>query len=509
MRTSKAVRFFDFSGGQNSKSPVTSLDFNEAIECDNIVLYGTLEGSGFEKRRGNSVLNSSAMGTSKAVNGLGYFRKADASDFIVATCDSKIFKTDSLDGTMDEITGGLTVSDGTNATWTSFTMNNVIVFVGGAPNAPFTYSGSGNAAALGGTPPNGNFGLTANNRAFIGNTSAAPSTIYWSILGDHTDWSGTGSGNTNVSQSDGDVLIGGAQLGIDHLILFKQNSIHDLAIRTAPFPLFPIRRGANIGAIAKNAIISVDNMIYYITPEPRMKATDGNKIYDFPNKIDDVWDGLNKTYLKYACGVYYPRLRQIWWMVPNGTSTTNNLCIVWDLVRNCWLKYSTGYKMNLMVLAQDRYAYGGAFDGKIYLQDVASRYYDASETSQNIKALWRSGWYDVGSLIQGKVVPYVKLNFVEQTSGVFTFSYGYNFSQDRKSESINMSASSSSLWGAPSQWGVMKWGGQDDKSKIIFTKGNGEVFQYAIKCDSINDYLKFNGLEIPIRLASPEAMKVS
>ena len=500
MRQSKPVRFFDFSGGLNTNAPVTSLPFNQAIDLQNINL---LTSGGFEKRRGNSEFNASAMNSGANVQGIGYYRQSDSDDFLMAIAGAKIFKADSLDGTMDDITGAVAITAAQNNIWTHSVMNDLSIFVGGAPDAPIKYSGAGNAAALGGTPPNGSFGIQLNNYFFIGNTAANPSRIQWSIFGNPEDWSGTGSGSQDVSKNDGDTLVGAAALQNDRLILFKQNSIYELIVRNPPFPLFPKIIGT--GACGKSAIVVVDGIIYFITPEPRMKAFDGYKIIDFPDAIDDVWNGLNTSRLAYIQGIYNKRLRQIWWICSNGAATANNYCIVWDLERKCWLRNTSGYGMNVIGLAQERRIFGGAYNGKIYELDKSSSYTDASESTASINGYWRSGWFDIQSMIQNKYLPYVDINIVGQTSGTFSFSYGFDFAADRKTESRTM-VSAGDKWDQ-FLWNVGLWGGQTDVSRLIFTKGKGKFFQYLLMNNNNNERFQVNGIEIPFKMGNPQVLK--
>jgi len=500
-RNSKSLRFLDFSGGLNTAAPVTTLNANESLDLQNINL---LPSGGFEKRRGNTTFNSSAMvSSSTAISGLGYFRLANNSDFLMAIAGTKIFSSSSLSGTMSDVTGSVTITTGQDNVWTHSTMSDVSIFVGGAPNPPIRYTGSGNAAALAGSPPSGNFGIAANNRMFIGNTSAAPSTIYWSILGSVTDWSGTGSGSQIVGGSDGDVLIGAAVLNTNHMLLFKQNSIHDMVITTAPFPVFTLFRG--VGAISKRAIVNVDGMIYFITPQARMKATDGTKIYDFPEKIDDVWDGLNQSRLKYIHGQYYPSLQQIWWFCSYGAATTHDYCIIWDLRDKCWLRHTTGYSMNSSVVASDKTIYGGAYDGKIYKMDVASTYTDASETAGTINAYWRSGWMDQDNSIELKLTNYLETCLTAQTTGTYEFGYGFDFSSDRKIVSNDM-VGPGNKWNQ-FNWNVGNWSGLSDLTKLIFIKGKGKYFQYLIRNNNNNEAFKFNGIQIPMKTGAPFALR--
>lgn len=509
MRRSKSTVFSDFSGGLNSASPVTTLSLNQALDLQNINLLPT---GGFEKRRGNTTFNSSAMDSGAAVHGLGYYRQSDGDEWVITICGTMIFKSE-FDGTMDDISAALTITTGKDNRWTYSMMNDLAIFVGGAraTDVPIKWNGTGNAAVLAGTPPVGAFGILGNNRFFIGNTVANPSRINWSILGNPEDWTGAGSGSQDVSTNDGDTLVGAELIGTDHLILFKQNSIHDMVIRSSPFPLFPLFRG--VGAVSKEAIVNVDGMLYFLTPEPRMKATDGVNVYDSSNKgptgitdfINDVWDGLNKSRLQYAKGIYYPKLKQIMWFVSNGSATTHDLCIIWDLERKAWLRHTTGYKMNAAAILQDRLLYVGAYDGKIYKQDVASTYTDASESSGAINAFWRSGWMDSGAMVNTKVIPYVDLNFQTQSSGTFIYGYGYDFSSDRKTESVSM-VGDADVYGT-GVYGVAVFGGQSDKAKLIHMKGNGKFSQYLLKNANSGEGFGFNRMEIPVKEDAPFALR--
>lgn len=498
-RKSKAVRLYDFTGGLNTKSSVTSLALNQARDLQNINI---LPNGGFEKRRGNTVFNSSAMDSGASVHGTGYYRQADGDDWLMAICGSKIFKSE-FDGTMDDISAALTITAGNNNIWTHSVMNDLSIWVGGAraTDVPIRWNGTGNAAVLGGTPPVGEFGLTGNNRFFIGNMVATPSRINWSILGNPEDWTGSGSGSQDISTNDGDSLVGAALLGYDSMLLFKQNSIHIMTIRSSPFPVYLLFR--NVGAVSKRGIVEVDGIVYFITPEPRIKATDGTKIFEFPDFIDDVWDSLNSSRLQYLHGIYYRRLRQIWWFVTTTSGTTTDYCIIWDLNRKCWLRHPTGYKMNAATIARDRSIYGGAFDGKLYLQDVTNTYVDASESGAAISAYWRSGWNDFGESIEAKTIPYADINFVTQSTAgsTFEFAYGFDFSQDRKTETISMIAGGS-LYDV-GLYDVATYGGQTDKPYLCHMAGSGKFIQTLFRNSNANEGFSLNGFTIPIDMDEP------
>lgn len=498
------LRLNDFTGGLNTKSPPSVIKQNQALYLSNLNIFSY---GGFEKRYGNSEFNSSAMNSGANVQGLGYFRTALGTDYLMVICGAKIFKSDNLDGTMDDITGAVTITAGQNNLWTHTQMNNLSIFVGGsysAPDAPIKYNGAGNAAALGGTPPSGLFCFSANNRAFIGSTAANRSRLYWSIVGNPEDWSGTGSGNQDIHKDDGDDLIGGVPIGLDTVLLFKQNSIYAMSIQASPFPVFPLF--FKEGAVSRHGIVSVGDLTYFITPEPRMKATNGSQIFDFPSDIDDIWDGLEKDRLQYIQGIYYKRLNQILWMCSSDGATTNDICIIWDVARKCWLYHPTGFGMNAAVVASDRKLYTGGYNGKIYLQDDSSTYDDASESATPVSAEWRSGWMDISDFTSRKIPLYVEVNARTQESGTFEFSYGFDFSEDIRTEIISQTEQSGAVFGS-AVYGVFRFGGVTDFTKMVLLKGSGKFIQFYIKNNNAGEALAINGISVSLVVAEDLALK--
>jgi len=498
--------FLDFTGGLASSSYVMSIAKNQATLLRNV--YISTEG-GIEKRRGNTAFNSSAMVSgSTVVTGLGYYKQGDGDEWLMSIAGTKLFKSDSLDGTMDDITGALTITTGQDNIWTHTQMNDLSIFVGGAPDAPIKWNGTGNGAVLGGTPPSGRFGFTHNNRFFIGSTAANPSRIAWSILGNPEDWSGTGSGTQDIEANDGDVLVGAAPLNTDVVLLFKENSIHQFVTRTSPFPSFPLFRG--VGAVGKNAIVLVDGVAYFITPRGRMKATDGSTVISFPDSIDDIWDGLSRTRLKFINGVRYTGegIDHIIWMCSNGSSTTNNLAIVWDLLNKCWLQHTSGYKANVSTKTQAGVLYTGHYNGVIYKQDVSNVYRDNSETSPGaIDALWRSGW-NLTTSMEKSFHPFrLNVGMTSQTAGNLSTSYGFDFAEDQTSEDLDMRAPGM-LWDV-GIWDVDSWGGQMEVIRRIFIKGRGLSFQVAFENNVADQVFKLQGYSVSGKDSSVKAFQIN
>lgn len=490
-----------FGGGLHTNAPITEIAENEASDLSNIVL--SHNGKGFRTRYCNTAFNSSAMNSGANVQGLGYFKPSSGNDHLVAICGAKAFESTSLDGTMNDITGAVSISAGQNNIWTQVVFNDKSIWFGGpstSPDAPIIYTGSGNMAALTGSPPSAYGAFQVNNRVFAFRTSSAPDTIYWSILGNQADWTGVGSGSSTVWTKDGDSLTAAAVMSNSTVLLFKQNSIHKMMVNTlvsSAFPIFPMISG--VGCVGKHACVVAYGKCYFITSQGDMLVTDGNEILDeqeIPalDNIGDLWSSTNQSRLQYVQGAHvvgadYDHI--VWTVSSSSSQTTNNWALVWDLANRCWLRHKTGFKANVLALKQSGTLYTGHYDGKIYLQDAnTTGTTDASEGSANIDSYWQSGWQKKSFIENIKQPRKATLSFGSQTQGTIQFSSGFDYSYNSNVTPISQ-ISPGGKWG--DLWGLMLWGGAADYSRPVRLSGRGNLFAYKIRN---NDFkMKINTIE--------------
>lgn len=491
---SPIIRLEDFSGGRNSFDPEHLVDLNQAVDLQNINLLN----KGFYKRNGNTAFNSSAMVSgSTAIVGMGYVKFTSGTEFLNAVAGSKFFTSSSLSGTMADATGALTITSGQNNYWTPVIYNDLQIWFGGAPDAPFTYSGSGNGAALGGTPPSAATAFVANNRVFAMSTAANPSIFQWPILSNPADWTGTGSGSSQVSKNDGESLLFGVPLGTDVAILFKNSSTHMVILTQTPFPIYQLQKG--VGSAGRYSWVYANGIIYFVTPSRRMKATaDGKTFEDFPSDLDDVWDTINVDRIANIFGVHYPKLFQIHWYVSTGSSTTNDTCIIWDYKRKAWLYHPTGFKANVACLGQNRRLFTGHYNGVMYEQDKAATYTDASEASPGaIDGYWQTPWMRSDSF-SGVIHPnWVDVSMLSQSSGTLTFSHGFDFNVDQYSTTLDMTASSA-VWDT-AVWDTDVWGGQMSIIRRATIQGRGNTFSMKLRNNSASQTFTVSGITVQTR----------
>ncbi len=497
------IELNDFSGGLNTFDPEYISPLNQSPDLDNLVILD----KGFKKRNGDSAWNSSAMvSTSTAIAGMGYVQYNAGTQFLNAIAGTKFFTDSGLSGTMADATGSVTITAGQNNIWTPIIYNNLQTWFGGAPDAPFKYSGSGTAAALGGSPPSAATAFAANNRIFAISTVANPSRIFWPVLGDPEDWAGAGSGNADVAKSDGEALQCGIVTGPDTAILFKNSSTHLMVLTRQPFPIYQLQKG--IGIAGRNAYAYANGTIYFITPGLRMKSTtDGVNFKTYPNDINDIWDSINTTTrIPYIQGIYYQPLEWIMWMVSTGSATTNNYLIIWDIQRECFLRCTTGFKSNVAAIVQNRRLFAGHYDGKMYEKLKTSVFTDASEASPGaIDGYWRSPYRNIGEGLDTTIHPlYVSVAALSESASTLDLSYGFDFTGTQTTQQFSLAAVGG-LWDV-AQWDVDVWGGQNSIILRQFIAGRGNLFSMKMRNATASQGYTVQGASI--RLRTDKARKV-
>lgn len=489
------VEVNDFSGGLNTFDPEYLVPLNESPDLDNLILLD----KGFKKRNGDSTWNSSAMvSSSTAIAGAGYIQFNSGTQFLNAIAGTKFFTDSGLAGTMADATGAVTITSGQDNIWTPINFNNLQIWFGGAPDAPFKYSGTGTAAVLGGSPPSAYTAFAANNRVFAMNTTANPSRIFWPVLGDPEDWTGAGSGNADVAKSDGEGLQCGIVTGPDTAILFKNSSTHLMILTRQPFPIYQLQKG--VGIAGKFAYAYANGVTYFVTPGCRMKSTiDGVNFTDYPNSIDNIWDSINVNRITFIQGVYNQAQNWIMWVVSTGSSTTNNYLIIWDLKRNCWIRCTTGFKANVLEVVQNRRLFAGHYNGKLYEKLKSTVFTDASETSPGaIDAYWRTPFKNVGDGLDTTIHPlYLSISALSESTSTLDVSYGFDFTSTQSTQTFNLAAMGG-LWDV-AVWDVDVWGGQNAIILRQFVFGRGNLFSFKMRNATASQGYTIQGCSIRLR----------
>lgn len=506
----KEIVFGSFKGGYAGAKGVTSLTPEEALDLDNIVILPS--GGGFKNRQGNAEEpHSGNISTvTNAVQGIGAFKTASFEYLVWATAigsDTVVFTHDLTTSTHTIRYTLTSAGTGADNIITMFKMQSKTIGVWQNRNAPFkidfSTEASPSGALLSGTPPNGRFGFSWNNVAWIGNTSSDPSKLYYSILNDPEDWSSAGSGFVNPSPKDGDELITCVPVSTNSFLYFKRNSIYQVVGRADPFAVFPLFQ--EVGCVGKHAAIGIDGLVYFITPQGRMRITDGTHVYsdqqslrysyvrDIPqlSYADDLWDRVVKSRLPFIQAVHQQgdSFDHIVFLVTMDSGTTNNAAIIWDVKNVCWLRDSTGYNGNCVTTLADGTVYMGGYLGRTYKLDVDSKFTDDSGVAPAlsgsntqvlpvnpipIRWFWRTDDISLNSL--EKVVQIDRVNVMSQFSGNghIKISYGYDGFHD--TASVTKAVVPATFILGTSILGVDKLGGIKFSTDMVRPLGRGQTF---------------------------------
>jgi len=153
--------------------------------------------------------------------------------------------------------------------------------------------------------------------------------------------------------------------------------------------------------------------------------------------------------------------------------------IVWDLQNKCWLRNTTGYKMNVIGFDNNNGVYMGGTDGFIYKPQQSGVYADASESSPGtITAYWQSGWLNPSQLDEIVQVQKFTATYKTKASGSITVNYGFDFVANTKSFTLSQTATGSEAY----------------TSRGAVLTGRGNVFQYKVQLASSTIDMDINSL---------------
>lgn len=484
----------NFAGGQASAKSEGSLGPNEFAKVNNVIILP--QGAGIRTKPGNSKYNSSAIGSGNAVQGVGYMKYNDQTEQITAVCNGVISNDEGLTGTFSTL-GSHSVTAGANYLWHMTSLENLMIWVGGNDEFPFSINQTQTISELT-DAPKGTFGVAHNGRLFIGGSAAEPSTISWSTLTDITDFSGDGSGSADVNDQDGQKLVAAIPIGLNTLLLAKEKSSYTLTGRSSPFPVFPLF--ADKGCAGAKAWAVDEGLAYIVDNSPELWITDGTEILDTVKlpalfNIHDEWAEVvtsRKPYIQ----VEIVRGDDFKWAVISVTrrsGSTNNYAYIWDIHNKCWLTASTGLKSNGFTVGLDGTLYMAGYDGHVYECLQEDLYTEASEGDDDVSWEVRSGQRATGSYTQTNQVQKAMIRHRSESTGQYTFGWGYD--TPAGSTPLSLENQFGYRYGS-GLYGSAVWVSTKFTTATVFTLGRGNFFSWKLSGSNpaVIDSLSFYGL---------------
>lgn len=331
------------SGSRNmSQVPLTCL-----VRATNV----TYESGTLQKEGGTSKYNSTAItGGPQILGGHDWLYDGSTQRMVVVCSDGAIYK-DSGAGTFPvTLASGLTVADvvpvfaegGKEAA-----ANNRKLFIFTGLNAVQVLSADGATSAALATPPTDwtantqpKFGLVHENRMWGGGNSNDPHRLYYSVLTNHEDFTGSGSGTIAVFPGEGEALVGGVSYK-GALIAFKKPvGIYFVDTSSATVGNWRVARVAGkVGVAGPRCYAQLEDDVIFLDQNADIRLLSATQEFgdvgtsslaDINNINQFIRDNMNLSTTATWQFVYYARKREVHIACCASGSTTRNARLVLD-----------------------------------------------------------------------------------------------------------------------------------------------------------------------------------
>ena len=484
--------FFNNVGGLNNSADSTAISDNEAADIQNIVFT---TGGAIKKRDGFTLINSTATGASVACTGVTYYSPTSGSKFLVSVSDDdKIRKMDysvggGPDGTWDDITGSISFNVSNSLASFAVGEDQLLIEDGLNTTAPYVYTGTGNASALGGSPPNCSVIAYHKRHAFCAGNDTNQSTLYHSAIDNVADWTSTTSGNFNVETNDGSI-IRALLPGFDALYVFKDFSIW--RVTGDDEDTWELQRMvADIGSRSPTSVKLIGNDIFFVSDQGDVYLYDGGvKLRRISAKIDGTLDGANFARFQYSVAENFDD--DYYLAISNAGVSQNDTVLLFDTFNLAWTKF-TGIKASCISIAD-----GGVGENILVFGNYNGLFYE-----------YPDGENDAGAAITGSYLtkaflfPQISLNKTLRKMYLYANQEGnFNINIDVKkdfestgfTDTVNLSGSSS-LWGT-AVFGTDVYGGQNVIIDSLEPNRTGKFFQFRFYNENADQPFLIRGWEL-------------
>jgi hypothetical protein len=175
-------------------------------------------------------VNATALSGAPIVGAFEYVQSGGTKIWIVGTT-TRLFKKAFGDSAFVDITGGTPLT-GTANDFHSFATHKDTLIITNGVDAVKKWTGTGDIANLGGSPPVARVVEVFQNHVVLGYISGFPNRIQWSDLGNAENWSGGEAGSVDFVDDPGEVVA--IRNLRDNLMIYKSDAIYVMDYCVAP-----------------------------------------------------------------------------------------------------------------------------------------------------------------------------------------------------------------------------------------------------------------------------------
>mgnify|MGYP001188599169 FL=1 len=385
----------DFSEGLIDKVDDDLLPENAAADVQNFI--GTKIGS-LKKRAGQKRLNNTELGG--FIQGLYAYYYSNQRR-LVAVANGTAYYWDGSD--FVELKTGLHPTAMAQFTTTA---NYMVCFNG--INPPWKWDGI-EVSELANAPSKGRFALFHKGKLFTVDADT-PSILRWSNSFQPETWEEVNY--WEVKAGDGDEITC-LRKHLDTLVIFKKHSLHVLSgTNLDDFRMEELDE--KTGCVGPNAAV-IDSAKLYFVSENGLYVWNGMQVKNLSQeRIPHLWERINKPYLHKAAVTTWNGL--IWFALPEGSSTYNNLVIVYDpnggrfwifrgINASCFEVFNDGVRRKLLA--------GDSVAGFVNEQDT-----ETDDFGEPIEAYWEGKSLAVGIADRKNLFSWAVLQDMPGANGV-------------------------------------------------------------------------------------------
>lgn len=421
----QTIRFFDNTGGMNMRANDLVLEDGEAEEIVN--LHATSRGSWSSSNAGYVNLNEVALDFGSTVHALWEYAPLSGATKLVVSAGTRLFTFEPSTGTATEIVDSLA-----DARMNFVTFKGLLIACNGA-DPPKKWDGENAVSDLAGWPPSIPGIVTSGqpsiseifvNRLVFSGDDNNPSMLYISELENPENFTpgagATSAGAIQVSPGDGERITALKTLylpadNVELLVIFKEHSTYVLTGNDAD--TFALQKVSDeFGAVSHQAVILVGNELMFLSREGitslSTATVQGNLTTGFlSDRIRPKIQNLNRERLSDAFAVHLRHRQEVWWFVPDGSSITNQLVLVYNYGVNRAWSLRTGLEASSGLVMSGN-LYTGNYEGIVQQQLSGNSY-----NGQPIPWLYRTGFNEFRNPRIRKRIKDIEL-FLKQISNV-------------------------------------------------------------------------------------------
>ena len=261
---------------------------------------------------------------------------------VFAGGSTKLFKLDSGDLSLDNVSKSGNYSTATDQRWKFTQFGNVIIGANGqAKLQGYNLNSSSLFADLAADAPTARFVTVVRDFVVSGWQSSYPSRVQWSALGDESSW--TASATTQADFQD--IPDGGSVVGVtggEFGLVFMDRAIHRMSYVGSPLIFQFDNISRNLGCYEANSIIQYGGTSFFLGDDG-FYACDGQNVVPIGSeKVNRFFfDNVEESTLYLMSAAVDPIKKLIIWAYASNSSSTPDSLLIYNYQTQRWTSGTT------------------------------------------------------------------------------------------------------------------------------------------------------------------------